>query len=165
MDREQVGCSRGFSILGEQSRDSEAAPLSFSTPESQPKTVLVIDDQEIVRYFVTSILERAGYQTLIASGGGGALAIAEKCEGPLDMVLTDLQMPGMSGIDVGRKLTAVRPGIRVLVMTAADTTAMKLPSGWSLIAKPFTPKQLLVAISDALANRMADSCTRQGGYR
>src|SRR5690242_5331309 len=116
--------------------------------QEEIKTILVVDDQEPVRSFVTTILERRGYLTLIAASGEDAIEIAQGHAGRIDMLVSDLQMLGMSGIEAGLKLTAARPGMRVLLMSGADPSDVRLPYGWEFLAKPFTPSELLNAITN-----------------
>jgi DNA-binding NtrC family response regulator len=118
--------------------------------QQEKKTALVVDDQEPVRMFVAGVLVRAGFATLVADCAEQAIETAHAHRGLIDVVVSDLQMPGMSGIEGSRELVRHRPALKVLIMTGADLASVKVDSGWLLIGKPFTSDRLLAAVSTIL---------------
>jgi CheY-like chemotaxis protein len=126
-----------------------------ATKPLKAKTILVVDDQEAVRLFVAHVLGRSGYTTLIAETGEEAIEIADQRDWLVDVVVSDLQMPGLSGLDVGHELSRRSPEIRVLIMTAADLSDVKVDRGWGLLGKPFTGQQLIDAVRHALNGHAA----------
>jgi PAS domain S-box-containing protein len=116
------------------------------------KTVLVVDDEPDMRQVCRLLLTRAGLQPLIAADGSEAVALAEQHDGPIDVLLTDITMPGMGGAEVAERVSAIRPGIRVVFMSGYAqpflTKQGQLPSGVHLVEKPFTKATLLDAITD-----------------
>jgi two-component system, cell cycle sensor histidine kinase and response regulator CckA len=117
------------------------------------ETVLLVEDEEQVRKLAHAILSRAGYTVLEAPNGGEALRIG--APGPrVDLLLTDMVMPRVSGATLAAQLQAQRPGLRVVFMSGyTDTSAGEqgLPPGAIFIQKPFTPEVLLRKVRQALA--------------
>jgi len=125
------------------------------TPTSRPerKTILLVDDEQAVRSIVLKILQRANYDVLEAEDGAAAIAIAEKHPGAIDLVVTDMFMPGMMGPETVRKLLAIRPGLRALFMSgyADKDSTSGVPEGANFLGKPFSSKELGKAVELALA--------------
>ena len=80
-------------------------------------TVLLVEDSDVVRDVVASMLEGGGLTVLQASGGEEALALARRGDTPIDLLLTDIVMPGMSGAELADRLERERPDVRILFMT------------------------------------------------
>src|ERR1700744_3464637 len=80
----------------------------------EPETILVVDDAEVLRPLLTEVLESYGYRVLLAASGPEALAVAEQAPGPIDLLLTDLVMPGMSGHELAGRLSERLPALKVL---------------------------------------------------
>lgn len=110
------------------------------------ETVLVVEDDEALRRVAERILSKHGYTVLLAADGEEALRVAEAHAGPIDMVLTDVVMPGMSGRDVVRQLRTTRPSTRALYTSGyADITIASdgvLDEGVHFIAKPYSVQDL-----------------------
>jgi DNA-binding NtrC family response regulator len=119
--------------------------------------VLVVEDEEAVRRLAISVLERQGYKVLSAEGPMNAEAILVEYEGSIDLLLTDVVMPGGNGADLAARATALRPNLRVLMMSgyAQDALLERSPSEVlaSLIEKPFTPDVLVARVRVALDSR------------
>ena len=114
--------------------------------------ILVVDDEPLMREYVEEALQRAGYAVVTASNGADGLKHFEKQ--PTDLVVTDLKMSGMTGLDVVRAVVAHTPGTPVIVMTAygtIETAVDALKSGAvDYILKPFTPDAIEIAVARAL---------------
>jgi signal transduction histidine kinase/CheY-like chemotaxis protein len=127
--------------------------------DAQPgsETVLVVEDDPGVRALVVRALREAGYRVLPASGGDEAEFIARELDGPLDLLLTDVVMPGRTGPEVARAITAIRPGVPVLFVSGYTHDAIgrkgELPEGTDLLQKPFTPEALLARVRSVLDRR------------
>ena len=117
-------------------------------------TVLLVEDHDQVRTLVHLVLEKQGFTVLAASNGGDALAVAAAHEGPIDLILTDLVMPGMDGKELVECLRELRPGIRAL-FTSGYAQGMvegrELDDGDAFLPKPYDHAELASAIGAALA--------------
>ena len=116
-------------------------------------TVLVAEDEPAVRSFVVSTLERAGYHVLVTGSPAEAVALTEGLDEPIDLLLTDLVMPGGSGQALAERLTKGRPSMRVILMSGYDPelAARPLSGSFSFLAKPFGGDELTAAVARALA--------------
>jgi two-component system cell cycle sensor histidine kinase/response regulator CckA len=104
--------------------------------------ILLVEDDEIIREVLPHLLKELGYQTRIATSPGEALQICRDPANPIDLLLTDVVMPGMSGKELSDKVVLLRPGIRVLFMSGytAEVIAQQgvLEEGVQFLQKPFT---------------------------
>ena len=128
---------------------SWTATLLCVTTESR-KTLLVVDDDPIILRFVARILEEQNYEVLVANSGVDAMRIAAGHAGDIALLLSDFEMPGMSGIDLAVKLTELRPQIKVLRMSGYTGGMLVLNEGWHFLAKPFIESQLRALITTLL---------------
>jgi len=135
----------------------ELAETSSAGRDAQQQgfeTILVVEDEELVRRMIRRVLERYGYRILEAREGAEALAIARRHEGDLDLVLTDVVMPRMGGIELAVRLREERPEIRVVLMSGyahrAGWTAADLPAGAVFLEKPFGPGEVTRRVREAL---------------
>lgn len=115
-------------------------------------TILVIDDEKLIRWSVSKVLERAGYRVSEAATGKDGLAAIEA--GSPDLVLLDITLPDLDGFSVLKAIRQSRPELPVLMMTA-DATRETARQAFHLGArghldKPFDPASLRAAVSDAL---------------
>lgn len=115
------------------------------------QTVLVVDDEASMRSIVCDVLEAAGYRVLEAANGAAALARAATAEAPVDLVLTDLAMPGMDGLTLVRHLRAAHPDLRVLIMSGLPEPDQAGVARETFLQKPFTSDALEQAVREALA--------------
>jgi two-component system, cell cycle sensor histidine kinase and response regulator CckA len=115
--------------------------------------ILVVEDEELVRSVLVEALESEGYETLTAGTGAEALEIADLYVGPIDLVLSDVVLPGITGPVVARALAGTRPEARILFMSGY-TEAIILDQGVEgsapLLVKPFSMQQLYERIEDVL---------------
>jgi CheY-like chemotaxis protein len=118
--------------------------------------VLVVDDDPAVLEVAARVLERAGYRVLEAANGLEATRVARAHAGRLDLVLTDVVMPGMNGRELGERLARDHPGTRVLYMSAYTEDEVILRgvsvAGMSFVYKPFTLDGLVEAVRRALSS-------------
>lgn len=124
-----------------------------AVPSDGRETVLLVDDESAVRSLAERILRRQGYQVFGAEDGAEALRIADALVGPIDILVTDLSMPGMTGAELARRLAEARPAVRVIVMSGYTEDALEDDagaSGWIFLEKPFSPDMLLARVREAL---------------
>ena len=135
--------------------DSGAAYFAIDpdAPEGS-ETILLVEDEEAVRNLLHEVLTGSGYRVLVAASGAEALKISRAHPGVLDLLLTDVVMPGMGGREVATALGAERPGLRVLFASGYTAEAIArhgvLEAGMDLIHKPFTPDALLQRVRERL---------------
>lgn len=115
-------------------------------------TILLVDDEEPVRAIVMKILRRASYQVLEAPSGEAALKIAQSHPGPIDLLITDMFMPGLRGPEVAQRLAETRPDLRVLFMSgyADQDLGTAVPEGANFLNKPFSGADLAKAVERVL---------------
>lgn len=118
------------------------------------ETILLVEDEDAVRMLVLTILKGKGYAVLTARNGGEALLVCERHSGRIDLMLTDVVMPGMGGTELARRLIPLRPEMKTLYMSGYTDEAVGhsgvLDPGTRYIQKPFTPANLARAIREAL---------------
>jgi DNA-binding NtrC family response regulator len=115
------------------------------------ETVLVVDDNEAVLRTVVLILEHEKFQVLSATNGADAIKLADQRNGRIDLLLSDVDMPRMSGPDLGETLKKSRPDIHVMLMSGgASGNLLVLNYGWAFIQKPFLAVKLVQMINDVL---------------
>jgi len=133
--------------------DEPAGPQKGG-PAPGSETVLVVEDEPAVLTLSRRALEAQGYVVLAASDPLAALRVVERHGGTIHLLLTDVVMPGLSGRELADRLTAQRPGIRVLYMSGYPGDAVvqhgTLPSGSAFLQKPFSPDGLARKVRDVL---------------
>ncbi len=114
--------------------------------------ILLVDDEQSVRAIVLKILRRANYNVLEAENGEAALKISDSHPEKIDLLLSDMYMPGLRGPEVAEALAPKRPGIRVLFMSgyADQDSRSGVPFGANFLNKPFSGKELAAAVEAAL---------------
>ena len=152
----EVGAGTTFTAVfpaTDEAAGPEGAPAETLRPRGG-ETILVVEDEDAMREVTRRILAHNGYTVLTAAGGADAIALVERAEDPIDLVVTDVVMPQMLGKEVVRRLLSVRPGLRVLYMSgyAQPVLASKgtLEPGVTLLEKPFSEPVLLAKVRDVL---------------
>ena len=134
--------------------EAEAPPPASTTRIPRVKgteTILVAEDEDAVRNTIVSILERGGYRVIETRNGGEALAAYERCNGDIDLVLTDVVMPVMGGPELVQRLQARSIAPKILYMSGytADKVDPETLAP-ALLAKPFTPRSVLERVRQML---------------
>jgi PAS domain S-box-containing protein len=144
---------------------TDAPPESMSrTAAARPRhgheTVLLVEDDSQVRALASAILRRHGYHVLSAASGGDALLICEQFLGGIDVLLTDVVMPRMSGRELWERLKTLRPAMKVLFMSGYTDDAVVrhgvLSSELAFVQKPLTPATLLGKLRHVLGSPSAE---------
>lgn len=125
-----------------------------SASETRP-TVLVVDDEEDLRDIIRRMLQRRGFDTLIAGDSQEAIAVLREHPGEIDILVTDLGLPGVSGGELSRAATEVRPDMRVIYISGRPKD-MAVADGLIgedalLVKKPFSSESLLEALRSVVA--------------
>ena len=128
----------------EQDRPKTVAPAP--KPSRQAETVLIVEDEEIVRELVCTVLSDSGYDVLCAPNGAEGLRMSDAHPGKIALVITDVVMPQMGGLELAREVTARRPETRVLYVSGYSEDDMSeqgiLAADLEFLEKPFTPQAL-----------------------
>ena len=130
--------------------DCPAEPVKGARVETRAadgaETVLIVEDEEGVRTLVRDYLQTRGYNMLQASNGDEAIRVARECAGNIDLLITDVIMPGMYGSECAQRLRAAKPNMSVLYISGYTEAAAhqrgNLEAGAPFLQKPFTPAQL-----------------------
>jgi CheY-like chemotaxis protein len=130
-------------------RASTAAPASRGN-----ETILLVEDEDHLRAVVARRLQAAGYTVLVAANGPEALQLAEAHRGSLELVVSDVVMPRMSGREMAERLTALRPGFKLLYMSGyVDDAIVRhgvLEPGVNFLGKPFSADALTRKVREVL---------------
>ena len=150
-----VGEGTAFSVYLPAVRGTVEPVAVTRAPESSggQETVLIVEDDGAVRALMRQVLERAGYTVLEARDGDEALTIARVQQSVIDLVVTDIVMPGIGGRALATRLTADRPSLRVLYTSGYATDAMLRDGQGSILpflAKPFLPLELVRKVRETL---------------
>lgn len=128
----------------------------------RPTTILVVDDEPSVLALVRTMLWRAGYTVLEASGGSQALALAAKQTDAIQLLLTDVLMPEMNGHELAEQMKAAHPETKILFMTGYRDKVLLESTGraveeFPLIRKPFTAFNLVAKIEELLNEQSVEA--------
>ena len=111
------------------------------------KSILIVDDDSQIVRLVSEILAGQGFDIITSGSGEDALKKSKGFEGEIALLLTDFEMPGISGIELATRLTELRPNIKVLLMSGFDGGMLVLNEGWHFLPKPFVASQLRGLVS------------------
>jgi PAS domain S-box-containing protein len=129
------------------------------------ETILVVEDESALRELTCILLEEAGYTVIESTGVEDALAAAKDSQRKIDLLLTDVVMPGLDGRDLANKMVALRPRLKVLYMSGYTDDVIVdrgvLTQGTVLVQKPFTKNTLLQKVRETLDSQPANSLTRK----
>jgi CheY-like chemotaxis protein len=168
--RESGGTLDVVSLLGAGTRIALRLPAVDRSPEQAPseprgttlqgtmprgsEVVLVAEDEEAVRTLLVSLLRELGYRAISAASGTEALELLSNADYGIDLLLTDVVMPGLSGWQLGNAVAALQPRCRVLYMSGhpleREHEAGLEQGGRDVLAKPFTPETLALRIREVL---------------
>ena len=117
-------------------------------------TILVVDDEQEILTFVETALKHEGFEVLLALNGDQGLELFEQAPAPIDLLLTDVVMPGMSGPMLVDRLLSVQPSLPVLFMSGYDDRQVVqryvLKEGFALLSKPFDLETLAAKVRELL---------------
>lgn len=138
-------------------RTDAALEQEASTDATLPRgqeTVLLVEDEEEVRRFAREVLEQLGYTVLEATGANDAVLISHRHLGVINVLLTDVVMPQMSGRELAEAIAPARPETKILFMSGYTDDAIVrhgvLEAGIKVLEKPFSPRALAVKVREVL---------------
>ncbi len=118
--------------------------------------VLLAEDEVLVRNLLNRILTQHGYTVLVSSNGREALDVAGAFSGKIDLLLSDVHMPEMNGLDLAEQFRQRRPETTILMMSGRYSGELSvLPPANNFIRKPFLPKALISRLEEVLVRRSA----------
>jgi two-component system cell cycle sensor histidine kinase/response regulator CckA len=136
------------------SADSAPGPAGTATLATEPgsgsETIMLVEDEEMLRTLAERQLTRLGYTVVCAASGEEALELIAGFEGEIDLVVTDVVMPGLTGQELVRRLRRERPALRVLYMSGSGTVRDESEAADELLAKPFSLETLGRAVRKEL---------------
>jgi PAS domain S-box-containing protein len=158
--RSDIGEGSSFSIYLpriDEHLTSEELKSPAPAPAKGAETILLAEDEDGVRHVVTQMLREQGYTVLPANGGAEALRIAQSHSGPLELLVSDVMMPRMSGPELAERLRGLRPEMRVLFVSGYTDGEIvrggELEPGTDFLQKPFTREQLAMKVREVLRPR------------
>jgi PAS domain S-box-containing protein len=156
----EPGKGTTFTIYFPRTAEGRAAvspSLPGTAPQRGTETILLVEDEEAVRGFARTVLERNGYRVLEAAGGIDALAALAAREYEVDLLVTDVVMPRMSGKELARSLAQISPSVKVLYVSGYTGNAVVhgsiLDPGADFLQKPFSSRELLAKVRELLDAR------------
>jgi CheY-like chemotaxis protein len=162
----EVGCGTTFKIFLPRVEDSAESTSPAKSPVNAnvgSETVLLVEDEESVRELVRETLSNRGYRVLEAENGEAGLRIAENSQEHIDILITDVVMPGIGGRELAKRLAALRPGIAVLYLSGYTEDAVFHPGsmgpGTAFLQKPFTLQTLAKKVRDVLRSGASKSAS------
>lgn len=126
--------------------NSEKVPACNSN-----RTILFADDDGSYQELVARLLHKCGYQVILAQDGNEALQKAREFDGLIHLLLSDIDMPGMTGIELAIQLNRDRPETKILLISSLATGMLALNHGWQFFPKPFVADMLRDRIRDLLS--------------
>ena len=143
-------------FLPQASSAGDAGPAEAGIPKllGGTNTILVVEDEPAVRRFVAELLRGTGYDVLEASNGQEAISVAANHRGAIHLLLTDMMMPGMTGLQLAADLCELHPESKVVVVSGYSegfSPAAPLAHNIRYLQKPFTPEHLTRAVREAIA--------------
>ena len=155
----EVGKGTTFKIYLPRVEGEAARPRELDLamePPAGSETVLLVEDEEIVRNLCVRFLKSSGYRVLQASHGDEAMALAKEHKNRIDLLMTDVVMPGMNGRELADRLTRIHPETRVLFASGYTNDAIVhhgvLDEGVSFIGKPYSLSALAKKVREVLDN-------------
>ncbi|HVH50085.1 MAG TPA: ATP-binding protein [Candidatus Bathyarchaeia archaeon] len=158
----EVGHGTTFRIYFPRVREAaELRNQKSPQPESAKgsETILIVEDEEALRELARELLEANGYKVIEAERGETAIRLVEASQTPIDLLLTDVVMPGMGGKQLAKRLLELRPALRVLYMSGYTDDVINnrgvLSENAPLLPKPFTRAVLLRKVREALDTKIS----------
>jgi len=157
--RSELGRGATFKVYMPRVEDTPSLPKRAETSRVKlegSETIMLVEDEEAVRSLIQRVLESKGYKILVASSPEEAVQICDRHEGPIELLLTDVVMPTMSGHHLAEHLGFSRPQMKVLYMSGYTDDAILLrgvlESAAHFIQKPFTPDAIVWKVAEILSS-------------
>lgn len=131
---------------------ARAAETGNAGVSREVATILLVEDDDAVRGFAQLALAGSGYRVFACATSEEALLLESECAGTIDLLLTDIVMPGLSGIEVANRVVARRPGVKTILMSGypPENFTPAVTTAHAFIAKPFLTGELLSVVREVL---------------
>ena len=127
--------------------------------EANETVILLDEDEAVVRNLVRLMLSKEGYAVLTANDGQEALELCEKFKDPIHLLLTDMQMPRMNGLELAERIREQRPEIKIMIMSGQTaSTILEENTPDAFLGKPFIPPTLLRCVQRVLKSSFRGVC-------
>ncbi len=161
-DDHRAGAATIRERLGEDRSLTVAAPICSAPLPARQKTILLVEDEEMLRNLSRIVLRKHGYTVLEAANGAEALAICQNHEGPIDLLVTDVVMPILGGRELADQVAQLRPDTKVLYVSGYTDDAVVrngvIADEMQFLHKPFTPDALAAKVDEVLSHKSAPRC-------
>lgn len=126
------------------------APAAARHRSAGDPRILVVDDDVRTRHFVCTVLKYFTRARVIdASSPSAALSLAQTLDGPLDLLISDVELSdAKTGLDLAREMAVVHPSMQVVLMSGRDLPPCRMPAAWRFLAKPFPTQALLECVEE-----------------
>jgi CheY-like chemotaxis protein len=114
-------------------------------------TILVVEDDPELRTLLEIMFEARGYHLLIAEDGRAGWELAKAHQGPIDLLLSDIVMPHMTGMELARRISKTRSETKVVLTSAYHQSVLLIDPNWTFVPKPYAPKMLIAKVEEMLA--------------
>lgn len=130
--------------------------IENDTSDGDPnaKQILIAEDEPMIRSLLQKFLNGWGYRTLVAHDGKQALEVADQHPGDIDLLLSDVAMPGMGGPELAEELTRKQPALKVILMSGFSHAQVILQRGWKFVQKPFALREIKQKIEELLFSNL-----------
>lgn len=143
------GCSRDVECSPDESRARKARRrLQVKRSTKRTRAILVVEDNDSVAQLVKLLLESAGYAVIVAGDGDAGFAFFQQNRPAISLLLTDVEMPRMNGIDLADRVLELDGKLPILFMSGTDTP--NADRGYGCVAKPFQATELIARVGAAL---------------
>ncbi|MBZ5594136.1 MAG: response regulator [Acidobacteriia bacterium] len=122
--------------------------------------ILLAEGDPVVRAMLEKLLKQGGYDLLVAQDGQDAIQKSADQKGRIDLLVSNVQMPGMTGVDLARAMRQSRPDLRVILTASFEQGLLVLDTGWQFIQKPYLIKVLLDKIVELIKKPQAPQVDR-----
>ena len=152
----EVGKGTTFEVylpIAEESEIREIVHPPTVLPSRGTETILLVEDEDAIRQVAATILRRLGYTVIVASDGADALAVFARTTTAIHLLLTDVVMPNMTGVELAERLVGAHPELKVLCMSGftEEKIAHRVAErGYRFMQKPFNPERLILHVREAL---------------
>ena len=153
----ELGHGATFNVFLPRETGGVVEQRHFANMDFQPgngETILLVEDEELISKVAAIVLEKNGYKVLAASSGAEALALYEKHANEIDLVITDIMLPEMDGLQLSRSLKKINPHARIIASTGQATEAQKSKlralGVHVILHKPYDAKKLLATLHDTI---------------